>query len=171
MTINKKVKKFKILVGVGIFSILFCMFGIKYFNYSSVIDHRKSEIEKVDKSLKLVVAQEKKIFGDIELLKMDKQRRSAEGVDLDLVKKDINTLLLSIRSIVDVRLIDINHYKDYNNLLVIKMQIMKQQNEAENVANLFKIKKILSMDSVKKSLSLYGDYKIVDNNISFYSIY
>lgn len=171
MTINKKIKKFKILVGAGIFGVLLCMFGIKYFNYSVVVSDRNNQIEKLDKTLSKVTKEEEKIIGDIGLLKIDKEKRLSEGVDLDAVKKDINTLLLSIRNITDVKLVDVNYYKDYNNLLAIKMQIVLQKNEAENIANLFKIKKILAMDSVKKTLNLYGDYKISENNISFFSVY
>ena len=167
MTASRKENNKKMVIGVIALVVLGGLFLYKYISYTSVVIQREEEINGLNKSLLKKEGDIASLKVNIENLKKKIDEEKRKGLDIEVVKKDIEEMLRKIE-IVNIRLIDIGFHKNYNNLLDVNLQIVSKGNDdAAKMVDIFAAKKILKMKSVQRFLNLYGDYQFIGDSVRF----
>ena len=146
------------------------LFGLKYMSYSSTLEswddaenEKRAQLSKINSNIS-------KTKNNIKKLEDEKKRLLAEGIDVKQKKADTNAILNEMHSNdLSLRLSSMDYHKNFNNLLRVKLTVLKNNNKAKNLSNLFEAKRILSLNSVRVALGVYGDYDFKGNDIYYFS--
>lgn len=171
MNLKGEMKRKKFFLAILMICFTAYLYANKYIDYSNTLEGWDKKENIYQSKYNEILESVEQVKKNITNLEKEQQEILKTGVNINNAKASTNKLIQAINTKIDgvsLRLTDMKYYKNYNNLLKVKMKISRDPDRLKNIKNLFIAKKLLNLSKVKKALKVYGEYNIVGNDITYY---
>lgn len=166
MTIKRKNKQKMYFVGGLLTTVVMSLFFYQYTTNTSLVNKNEMILMTKKEELSQLIEKNNGVKANISNLEKKLQEQKEKGINKDLVKKEIDSLLSTLE-VLPLKTKSVEPYDNYSNLLKIVVEFPYTNDAVKNRANEFYAKKVLNLPSMKSFLKLYGDYTFEKNQISF----